>query len=139
MKQKYSDIDKEAALEELYDTTKPQSTIAKEFGVSVSTIRQWRKDNENKKNPSIRKYYKIIALIGVVFLILGYTLHFKNNIFPCLFMLFASLFQIPEGYYIFIVNSRNERLSGYYIVQFASLIAVAILGIIGIIKILSRP
>ena len=137
-KDKFTESEKEAILYELYNTTKPQSIIAKEFNVSVTTIRKWRKEKELNENPLKRKYFKIIEKIGIVLLILTFIfIYFSKPIIAIFILIFAVLFQIPEGSY-FIKNLKNERMYYYYLSKYIGLIIIIIILLYDIIKIVKN-
>ena len=137
-KEKFTDSEKEAILYELYNTTKPQSTIAKEFNISVTTIRKWRKEKELDENPPKRKYFKIIEKVGIILLILTFIfIYFDKPIIAIFLLMFATLFQIPEDFY-FIKNLKNERMYYYHLSKYIGLIFITIILIYGIIKIVKN-
>ena len=138
-KEKYSDIVKENILNELYSTKKPQSTIAKEFGVSESSIRRWVKADNLKRNQPIKKYFKMIGTIGIFFSIFGFIFfYFKRYIVSMMFLLITVISQIPDGYYVWIKYSKDEKWSSYNFLNFIKLIVFGILCIFGIVIMIMR-
>lgn len=140
---KYSNIDKERILSELDNTTKPQSTIAEEFGISVSTIQRWRKERDLEKNPPERKYYRLISKIGFAILMFAFVLaFFEKYIFSMIFILIGALSEIPESYYVFIKDRdmliKNKKWSPYWAGKFIELIIITFFILLGIIFMIVR-
>jgi hypothetical protein len=140
-KEKYSDIIKEMVLDEIYNTMTPQSTIAEKFDISVSTIRRWRLEDDRKRNPPSRKYYKRLAIFGAVLLVPAFILIRADHVIPTLILFFlVTVFQIPHSYYIFIVDMKNKNYRPFSesIRNFAEPIIVAFVLFVGIIMLLNR-
>ena len=141
-KEKYSDIDKEVILDELYKTNKPQSTIAKEFGISVSTIRKWRKTNKNNflSNDKTIKTFKIMNIIGIILIFCSF-IFIRINFLTLSFLLliFGSLLIIPDSWH-FYKNTiyKKSRMEAYWLIKFLSIPIVVLLMIFGLIMYLKK-